>query len=187
MKQTNTTGHLFIGNVSQHRVELNVILSLLLLFHRGKNGDRNNKQIRGEEKLSYVVSRFAYFHHNFQSHAEYLDYLNRLFAHFFPRLRRRPFVESLIFFHSFVYSFAIRLLFVCYSISVDEKQNLKNRYKLHKWHTNVSLLKQMDTYGGMTVCCCAQPNRTILWFTVEISTVVYTLLAIISYRSRYAY
>lgn len=107
MKQTNTTGHLFIGNVSQHRVELNVILSLLLLFHRGKNGDRNNKQIRGEEKLSYVVSRFAYFHHIFQSHAEYLDYLNRLFAHFFPRLRRRPFVESLIFFHSFVYSFAI--------------------------------------------------------------------------------
>lgn len=107
MKQTNTTGHLFIGNVSQHRVELNVILSLLLLFHRGKNGDRNNKQIRGEEKLSYVVSRFAYFHHIFQSHAEYLDYLNRLFAHFFPRLRHRPFVGSLIFFHSFVYSFAI--------------------------------------------------------------------------------
>lgn len=85
---------------------------------------QNRKKTTPVIWFSVHISHSFYFHHIFQSHAEYLDYLNRIFASIFSLL-----------FSLFLLLLILSVTSIAYVFSIDKRKSTKKRLKCCTiWH-----------------------------------------------------
>lgn len=103
-------------------LELLVLFVMLLLLLFQKEAKKNSCHT-----IFSRISHSSYFHHIFQSHAEYLDYLNRFFTSFFFLL--------------LLHLFFIRIYVCCLRLSIDEERRkiTNNVMSAAQWHSQISL------------------------------------------------